>query len=430
MHGVHRDQEAPGLAITSAGRIRALCVLFGAVLGFRLLYPFVNSPLAHLFSDPLRHWDNGQRLLDPSVMGSDDPFLYQVWLYALQHVAGGSGNVLLLGCGVLCALMPYGWYRAFRELMPVEASLLGGTLMGLIPDFLSLYGYFMTETALLALIGCAFWLTLRAVRRRTIGAFVLACVLWLAAIFTRVTALPLALIGLLWIWLPQPDRTLKLLAAVALFLVIAIPAGLHGRARLHYFAPFGNLYLHEIYRHSGKRRIELEFGADGQYWFVSPSLASPTFYPFYDWVTSRTDVVKVVVDLNRGRADWERERARVAAQRTLPETTDTWENLLFLAFGPSWPNNDLNTLTGWLTVWMRWVWMPLICFVAYGLWRGAYHGAERLLPVAALPVFLWLALQQDGIAEGRFRVPLEPIFLAAAIIAGRRLWARRQPHVS
>ena len=422
----YADSDAP---IAAGGRIRALRILFGVVLELRLLYPLIDSPLAHLFSDPLRHWENGLQLLHPSIMGSDDPLLYQVWLYALQHVAAGSPNMLLLGCGLLCALMPYGWYRAFRELMPVEASLVGGTLMGLVPDFLSLYGYFMTETLLLTLTGFAFWLTFRAVRRREVWAFAAACALWIAATFTRVATLPLALVSLLWIWLPQPNRALKLLVGLALAAVIAIPAGLHGRAKLHYFAPFGNLYLHQIYRDSGSRRIELEFGSEGHYWFESPSFANPTFYPFSDWVTSRTGAVNATVDLSRGRADWEREHARAVADRRLSTITDTGENLLFLAFGQSWPNNDRNTLMGWLTVWMRWIWVPLTCFVAFNFLRGTYRGPERLLPVAGLLMFLWFGLQQSGIVEGRFRVPLEPIFLAATVIAGRRLLARRRTHV-
>lgn len=423
---VHTPATEPGRATSRADaasdrRLRALRVLFGVVLEVRLLYPLFDSPLTRLGSDPLRHWENGIQFLHPSIMGSDDPYLYQLWLYLLQRITAGSGTALLLGCGLLCASMPYGWYRAFRELMPVQAALLGGVLMALVPDFLSLYGYFMTETLLLSLTGFAFWLTFRACRKRSVPAFTAAAAIWLAACFTRTATLPLAVISLLWIWLPQPQRALKLLTCVALFLIIAIPAGLHGRAKLGYFAPFGNFYLHEIYRDSGNSRIELEFGPDGQYWFVSPSFANPTFYPFSDWLTSRQGTARVAIDLSQGRRDWTREHERVVARSTMSRMTDTWENLLYLGFGQSWPNNDRNTLMGWLTVWARWIWVPLIGFVAYAWLRGTLHGPEGLLPVAGLLVFLWLGLQQSGIVEGRFRVPLEPIFLAAAFVAGRRL---------
>ena len=152
-----------------------LRIVFGTLLEVRLLYPLFNSPLSHLFSDPQRHWENALQFLHPSIMGSDDPYVYQLWLYLLQTLAHGSEVTVLLGCGLLCALMPYGWYRALRELMPVEAALGGAILMALIPDFWSIYGYFMTETLLLSLTGFAFWLTFRAHRKRTVGSFAAAC---------------------------------------------------------------------------------------------------------------------------------------------------------------------------------------------------------------------------------------------------------------
>jgi len=333
-----RMKQVTGAAVTR--RFRWLWILFGILLELRVLYPLVNSPLDHRFSDPLRHWENGLAFLHPSVMGSDDPYLYQLWLYLLQRVAGNTDNLVLLGCGLLCAVMPYGWYRALRELMPREAALTGAVLMAVVPDFWSIYGYFMNETLLLSLAGLAFWLTFRAHRKGTVSAFTAACVLWIAASFTRAAAVPFALVSLLWIWWPSPHRVLKAACAAASLILFAIPAGLHGEAKLGFFAPFGNLYLHHIYRDSGRARIELDFGTEGSYWFASPSFANPTFYPFSDWTTKREGTTKVAIDLGRGRADWIREEERAAKESTLSPLTDTLENFLFLAFGQSWPNND------------------------------------------------------------------------------------------
>src|SRR5208282_3959549 len=130
---------------------------FGALLLGRLLFPFFNSPLDHLFSDPGRHWDNAQRFLHPGIMGSNDPFAYQLWLYLLQQFAHGNYPTVLLGCGFLCAAMPYGWYRALRELRPRASALGGALIIGLIPGSISIYAYFMTETLLLTLLGFGFW---------------------------------------------------------------------------------------------------------------------------------------------------------------------------------------------------------------------------------------------------------------------------------
>jgi hypothetical protein len=86
--------------------VRRLQMAFGWLLLCRLLYPFFNSPLDHLFSDPLRHWENGANFLHPSIMGCADPRLYQLWIFALRRLAHDSAPTVLLGCGLLCAAMP------------------------------------------------------------------------------------------------------------------------------------------------------------------------------------------------------------------------------------------------------------------------------------------------------------------------------------
>ena len=173
---------------------RRLRWAFGAALLLRLLYPAFNSPLGHLFSDPQRHWDNGLQLLHPSVMGSGDPLMYQLWLFLLTRMPGDLHPLVQTATGFLCAMMPYGWYLALKELLPRRWALGGALVIALVPGFLGVYAYFMNETLLMALTGFAFWATFRAQRKRTVAAFVLACTLWLAAGFTRSVALPIALL--------------------------------------------------------------------------------------------------------------------------------------------------------------------------------------------------------------------------------------------
>ncbi|MGH8541981.1 MAG: hypothetical protein ACRETW_15940, partial [Stenotrophobium sp.] len=45
-----------------------------------------------------------------------------------------------------------------------------------------------------------------------------------------------------------------------------------------------------------------------------------------------------------------------------------------------------------------------------------YRGREWLLPVCALGTFLYIAVQQQGVVEARFRLPIDPIFVAALIL--------------
>jgi hypothetical protein len=411
------------VAVSAAGTLKIMRTLsareirwsavFGGVLLLRICYPFFDSPLAHLYSDPQRHWENGRDFLHPSVMGSGDPYLYQLWLFVLQRLAGHSGSVILAATGVLCAAMPYGWYRALRELMPRRQALSVAVLIGLWPGFLGIYGYFMTETLLLSLSGFGFALTLRALRKRTLATFAAACAVWLAASFTRIVVMPIVLLCLAWAWSAQPHKLRAAAVALALTLVMTIPAGLHGRAALNYFAPLGNLYLNEIYHAGSNKDIQIDFGPQGKYIFGSPSYYNPTFYPFSDWTTSRSGVLTITVDLQRGRADWRRMREQLPQRDASSRWRDFGENLCYLFFGQSWPDNNLNTVVGWLTVWSRWLWLPMVAWTAIAAARCQYRGREWILPACALMSLLLLALQREGIMEGRYRKPIEPLYLAA-----------------
>jgi len=396
---------------------------FGAVLLLRLLFPFFDSPLSHLYSDPARHWENGQRLLDPTFMGSSDPLLYQVWLYLLDRIPGDVHAVIATGAGILCVMAPYGWYRALKELLPRRWALGGALVIALIPGSISIFAYFANETLLLALTGFAFWATFRAQRKRSRSSFAIACALWLAAGFTRSVALPMALLCLLAIWLPQPQRLQKAAIGAALLSVFLVPAGLHARINLHFFAPFGNPYLNRIYAAGGHKNIEIDLGPKGRYGFGSPSFYNPTFYPFSDWMTDRSGSTAIAVDLNGAREPWIRELARIEQERTFPRWRSYWEGFLYASFGQSWPDNDRGSVSGWLTVWTRWLGLPLILMVAIGVARGRFRGREWLLPLCGLGMFWYFIVQQQGIMEGRYRKPIDPIFVAAAIVMTRRYLA-------
>lgn len=387
-----------------------------AVLLARLCYPFFNSPLAHLFSDPQRHWENAARFLHPSIMGANDPFLYQVWLSALRTVSGGSGPVVVLGCGILCAAMPYGWYRALRELRPRRFALIGALLIGLIPESLSVYGYFMNETLLLTLLGFCLWQTLRARRKRSVGSFVLACVLWSCAAVTRTVAVPMAACSVLWLWSLLPHKVGQAFIAVAVAGAFAACAGWHAQGKLHFFAPFGNLYFNEIYSVSGRREIAVDYGPDGFYHFGDPSFYNPTFYPFSSWTTGRDGVASIRIDLSHGRTDWVREKARIAAQNGFPPAKAWLENLTYLSFGQIWPNSNPHTPIGWLTLWSRWLWPVVIGAVLAAAIMRRYRGAEWLLPAATLGTLALLMFQSQGVMEARFREPIDPMLLAAALL--------------
>jgi SAM-dependent methyltransferase len=412
--------EQPSLQARSENWLRWA---FGAVLLWRLLFPFFDSPLLHLFSDPARHWSNGGRLFTPDLIGAGDPFLYQLWIYLLRVVSHDDAPTVVLACGLLCAAMPYGWYRALRELLARRQALIGGIIIGVIPAFLGIYAYFMTETLLLTLTGFAFWATFRAARKRTLAAFALASALWAAAMFTRSIALPMALACLGLLWITQPQRPAKALAAALIFTLFALPAGWHARSTLGFFAPLGNFHLSQIYSVSGKRNISIDAGPLGGWGFGTPSFYNPTFYPFSAWTSARQGTAYITIDVTRGSESWIAEKKRIESLRSFPWSRQYLENLIYLLFGQSWPDNDPNALSGLATVWTRWLWPPLMLVVAWGALRRRYRGWDWLLPLCALGMLVSLALQRDGIIEGRYRKPIDPVLVAAAIV----LYYRTRP---
>jgi hypothetical protein len=214
--------------------------------------------------------------------------------------------------------------------------------------------------------------------------------------------------------------------AASMLAVLLIPAAWHSRAGVGFIAPLGNLYLNEIYAASGKRDISIDAGAAGSYVFSSPSFYNPSFYPFSDWNSDRSGVFDIHVDLGSGRSDWRKELQRARAQRTYPRWQQRRDDFVFLLFAQSWPDNDRSSLSGWLSVWNRWLWLPLVLCVAFGAGRWWYYGREWLLPVCGLGVFALLSIQSEGTMEGRFRKPLEPIFLAAAVVMLYRSRHREQ----
>ncbi len=416
--------SVPRLLWQESFTVHRLQTAFGLLLLCRLLYPFFNSPLDHLFSDPLRHWENGANFLHPTIMGSADPFMYQSWIFALRSLSQGFAPTVLLGCGLLCAAMPYGWYRALREVASRRRALCGAILIGIVPESISVYAYFMNETLLLTLLGYCFWLTLRSRRKGDSAAFIVAVIAWTCAALTRTVALPMALGCIAWLWCTQPQRLIKLLGAIAVAAVLVVPAGLHGRAKLGYFAPLGNLYFNEIYHASGMRDIAVDYGPEGRYRFGSPSFYNPTFWPFSRWTTDRSGVAEIRIDLIQGRAPWIAEKRRVARERAFSAGRQRIEDCAYLLFAQTWPNSDPAGLFGRLTLWTRWIWAPLILFVTWGVLRRRYRDIEYLMPLCALGTIALLLLQNEGVMEGRFREPMDAILVCSALLMRRR---RKRP---
>ncbi len=394
---------------------------FAAALLLRLFYPFIDSPLDHVFSDPQRHWNNGQHFFNPGFSGGLDPIGYQLWMFLVQRAGDYNPVFILIITGLLCALQPFGWYLALKELIPRNWALAGGIIIALIPSFAVTYAFFMTETLVMSVMGLAFWATIRAWKSGTLLGFSAAALLWLVASFTRVQVIPMAGLALFSIWILGPRKAMKACVGLSMLWYIGLAAGLHTKSVFNFFSPFGNLYLNQIYGESGKEKIIIDVSPDmGRRFFVSPSYVKPTFYPFSDWRTGRDGEVSVKINTANGRADWIAERDRVARERTYPAWKMSLENLAYLSFGLTWPDNSPARPIGAVSHWMRWMWLPLYLAVAFGALRRQFRGIEWLLPASALGTFLFLALQPVGVMEARYRKPVDPIVVAALVVMAFR----------
>ena len=70
-------------------------------------------------------------------------------------------------------------------------------------------------------------------------------------------------------------------------------------------------------------------------------------------------------------------------------------------------------------MWSRWLWLPAVAWVIVAAVQRRFHGSGWLLPCAALLTLLLLTQEHEAIMEGRYRKPVEPIFLAAIVLSLR-----------
>jgi hypothetical protein len=418
----------------SGRRSMVLWLLYALiVLGsfYRAHYIVNYNPIDHVFSDTERHWDHGTEDLlrdDPFIIG--DPILYQLFIGTLAKLSLKIPELIAFYTVLLSVLMPWLWYRFFRELQPSRlAAVAGWAAITWMPSWISIYGYFMTEALLLPLLGAALWLTWRCKRKQTVNSFLLMALFWILAGLTRGAAIPMAAVATTWLWLVQDQKIKKTVYGIILLALTLVPLGLRSLEKVHIFAPYGITQLNQIYSRSGNEEINLEYWRDGAVWyfgFWSPSLGSEPLEPLSHWKSRREGKVKVHIEIEKGWQDW-----NSALKQHDPSTSKyLWlmsENLIFLFFGESWPDSDRERALGEINYQMRWIWAPLTLGVLIWtlLWQRRLPGTrtDRLLLPAI--IFVWFVVQGlmlNAVNEGRYRKPLEGLLIAQIVLlagAGR-----------
>jgi len=402
-------------------------ILAGCLL--RLIDPFYHNPAFHLFSDPLRHWDNARMPLAPSPMALLDPPFFQVWLSIVQKWTLGHPTLIAIYAATMSLVTPWLWYRFLREMLTSRRlAMLGWALFAWLPSWFDIFGYFMTETLFLPLLGASLWATARAHRKKTTASFCVMAVLWIFTALTRGIAAPIAAVAGLLVWYRHPLKWRAGVGAMLIAVIILGPLAYRNQTTFGFWSPFGSGWLNEIYAASGKREINLKFRwgtGSWTYGFRSPSVSYRQFEPLTDWSPEREGAVEVSVDLQQGARDW---LAAARLTRAAPEDLLRFrlENLALVMAGETWPDSNQRHWTARLASSLRWIWAPLfVALVIVGTlnWRATL--ARPLVPAVIATWFCVQAVSLLAINEGRYRKPLEGLLIVQTLIVMDVL--RRRP---
>ncbi|WP_105104602.1 glycosyltransferase family 39 protein [Microbulbifer pacificus] len=381
---------------------------------------FTHNPMDHIWSDPQRHWEQGTETLRRDPMTLTDPVMYQVYVGVLAKLTLGEPLLVAFFTALLACLTPWIWYRFARELLPgrMQATAVWAAL-SLLPSWIAIYSYFMQETLLLPLLGAALYASWRCRRKQTLASFLLMVVLWTLAGLTRGIAIPLAAVVTTWLWLVQSRKLAKAGYSLLLLGLLMGPLAYRSYAVMHMVSPHGIGQLVALYLRSGKREIHVHYsrqGAQWNYWFGSPSTGERPLAPLSDWTTSRDGQVHARVRIENGADDWNRalERYPWTMERYL---SLTGENLIYLFFGSSWPDNNRERWLEAVNHQSRWLWTPLTLLLVVGsvfYWRRLR--GTRLFTAVLMTWILVQGLLPIAVNEGRYRKPAEGLLLTQAIL--------------
>jgi len=415
---------------------KCLTWIFACVLVCRFLYPFYFNPVDQLWSDFKAHWEIGADLLSPHYGNGTDPKAYQVWIYVLRKLAADNNrSIISLITGLLCASLPYFWYRALREFCTRKTGLLYAILLGAHPSFLVMYGYFMIETVVLPATALAMWMTFRSARKQTLSSCMIAVVCWLITGFTKQMMVPVACIGMAYLLSFQPRKFQTFCGMVGLFTVFALPAGWHTYKAMGSVSPFGYAGRENINRDSGHTSFGLDMWdtRTGERW--SYGWSSSSFYinplePLGNYTSYRIKSPYIVtIDLAHGMQDWDITIREAAQQHTFYERLkDIYENAIYFMFGPSWPDSDMHPgrPLHFLNWQLRWVFVFCITAILAFTPVCRMERPKMFITCIAFVMILLMLFQQTGVMEGRYRKPLEPFILLGTIfIAGSLLRRNR-----
>lgn len=401
-----------------------LCWL-GIVLGYvwRVMHIWRHNPTAELWSDSARNWEFGGLGARTHPLVFMDPIGYQTFLAVVEKLTLGVPVLVFVVVAALSLVGPWLWYRFFRELLASKhLARAGWALVALLPSWVGIYSYFMMETLFIPLLGLALWMTWRCRRKKDTSSFLLMGVCWLLAGLTRSIAAPVAAVVVTVLWWQQSMKFSKAVALLAIIGATLAFLGYRSFVGTGIAAPLGVAYLNQCYVWSGRQEIRIDYvGGDGEnyhYQFGSPISNEEPWSPISSWKNGRASSFEVHLALSDQTNGWRAALARARAEGwSWPQIAQ--ENLIYLFFGRSWPDCAPDRWAEVATQWLRWIWAPLALAASLAIFfrRAELAGNATLVLLVLGTWFVVQGLVPLAVDEGRYRKPMEGVFLAAALLA-------------
>ncbi len=421
--------------IISTEKILLICITIAELYRFTL--PFFYNPIDNLWSDPGRWWEYASTGLNTPPLALIDAPLFQAWISFIAKFTLDIPELTALYAGLMSAIMPWFWYKFLRELFPCNKkpsnkksnnkniALLGWLIIACLPSWTGIYSYFMSETLLLPLLGISLWLSFRSLRKKDSKSFLLASLFWLLCSLTRGVTAPIMLIVLFLVWLKQANKVESAFLSILLASIILGSLSYRSYVRSGLIAPLGQSMLNSSYAQSGKKEININYFSDTNYGFVygfvSPSINTKPLTPFSDWSSARQGKFQAKIDLDNQAYSWELAKQQASSISELSYGQLVKENVIFLFFGASWPDNNQQHIIENLSIIMRFIWLPLtlvaIALIILSLRKNTEN--DRYKSVILLSAFIgWFVFQGlvlVSVNEGRYRKPIEGIIITMVL---------------
>jgi len=388
------------------------------VIALRFFYPFHRNPLDFLFTDPGAHWRSAESLFLPSFLRGYMPSGYQFYLYFIRSITSDSRFGIAFCTGILCALLPWLWYRICKKFIPQERlALLCAICIGLMPSLFFNYAFFMDESLMLDVTAAAILLSLHYLDKRAGALFLWQTIMWTFAMLTKLPVIPVAI--LFWTYslfkVRPPLQTL--VSAILISALMITCAGFKNAISTHFFSPFGIPQMNAIYVNSTASTLHIKYDNNQNYNYESPSILSNPLEPFGHWQSARQGDETITIHSDQGRKDWDRELSALPFHFA-SYINQVRDNIIYFFFAPSWTETTIKGFEGSLIRFSRWIWFPLMLFIITGLVAQPWNYDTRTGHFLFITLFMVVAmlLQNSAIMEGRYRKLLEPMLITSGFI--------------